>query len=160
MITIHTVFFGSLYFASAFFPLQANNNRAETKKSAGQLISKVSYRSSGGRSGNYERLDISADSTIYIQARRGTEKEIKERTSKRDWNGLTNSINVKDFGRIKSNPGHALYDGIDITITLETEGKNYSIVNGNEDTVNYKRIRPFTNLLEKRLAGLRKKINW
>lgn len=95
-----------------------------------------------------------------MQARRGNEKTIKEKTEKAFWNGLTKSINLKDFDKIKSSPGHALYDGIDITLLIETGTEKHLVVNGNEDSLNYNRIRPFTDLLEKKLSQLRKGITW
>jgi hypothetical protein len=73
-------------------------------------------------------------------------------------NKLTKTINLRDFDKIRSNPGHALYDGIDITISIEKGKEKHSIVNGNEDSVNYRRIRPFTHLLEWKLVEIRKKI--
>jgi hypothetical protein len=53
-----------------------------------------------------------------------------------------------------------LYDGIDVTISIEKGDEKYSIVNGNEDSLNYRKIRPLTTMLEKKLAELRKKITW
>ena len=38
--------------------------------------------------------------------------------------------------------------------------KKHSVVNGNEDTLNYQKIRPFTDLLENKLEELRTKITW
>ena len=160
MTSLHTIFLAVLYFVSALFPSQACNNRIQTKSIAATLISKISYTSTGGRSGNYETMNISADSIIYVQGHRGAEKTIKEKTLKSVWTKLTKAVNLRDFDQIKSNPGHALYDGIDITIAIETGQEKHSIVNGNEDTVNYKRISPFTDLLENKLAQLRKKISW
>jgi hypothetical protein len=160
MIYLKTILIVILYFVSAVFPSQTNDNNAETKNIADTPISKISYSSSGGKSGNYESLDISSDSVIYIQGRRGLEKSRREKTVKSFWKTLTKTINLKDFDKIESNPGHALYDGIDITISIEKGKEKHSIVNGNEDSLNYRRIRPFTNLLEKRLAELRKRIIW
>ena len=95
-----------------------------------------------------------------MAARRGVEKKIKEKTEKSFWNRLVKTINLRDFDKIRSNPGHALFDGIDITISVDERKGKHSIVNGNEDSVNYSRIRPFTDLLEKKLVELRKKIIW
>jgi hypothetical protein len=95
-----------------------------------------------------------------VQAHRGSEKTRKEKTVKSFWKSLTKTINLKDFKKIKTNPGHALYDGIDVTISIEKGDEKYSIVNGNEDSLNYRKIRPLTTMLEKKLAELRKKITW
>jgi hypothetical protein len=95
-----------------------------------------------------------------VQAHRGSEKTRKEKTVKSFWKSLTKTINLKDFKKIKTNPEHALYDGIDVTIFIEKGDEMYSIVNGNEDSLNYRKIRPLTTMLEKKLAELRKKITW
>jgi len=158
MIYHKTIFFVTLYFVLSIFPPHTKGNDIETKNIADTLISKISYSSSGGKSGRYESLDIASDYIIYVQGHSGSEKSIREKTSKSFWNTLTNTINIKDFDKIQSSPGHALFDGIDITISIEKGKEKHSIVNGNEDILNYRRIRPFTNLLEKRLSELRKKI--
>ena len=160
MICCNTIFSVTLYFVSAIFYSQADHGHLQIRNIANPTISKISYSSSGGKSGSYETLDISAASVIYVGAHRGVEKKIKEKTVKSFWNRLMKTINPRDFDKIRSNPGHALYDGIDITISIEKGKEKQSIVNGNEDSVNYRRIRPFTDLLEKRLVELRKKIVW
>ena len=160
MIYLKTIVLASLYFGSITFLPKNNCNKLQAEKISNTPVSKISYSSSGGRSGNYETLDITADSLIYVQGHRGAEKSRREKTVKSFWNGMTKTINFKDFDKIKSKPGHALYDGVDITISIEKEKEKHTIVNGNEDTANYKRIRPFTSLLEKRLTELRKKIIW
>ena len=160
MIYSNAIFLISLYLVSALFPVHTSDHRVETKNILHTPISKISYSSSGGKSGNYESLDISPTAVIYIQGRRGNEKTIKEKTVKSFWTRLTKTINLTDFDKIQSNPGHALYDGIDITISIEKGKEKHSIVNGNEDTVNYKKISAFTDLLQKKLGALRKKIIW
>lgn len=158
MISLPTIFLVAMSFVSVVSPLNCSHSTG-TKNTPDILITKISYSTTGGRGGNYEHLDISTDSLIYIQARRGTEKAIKEKTVTNDWNRLTSTINLDDFDNIKSNPGHALYDGTDITITVEVGKEKHTIINGNEDTVNFKRIEPFTDLLEKKLIECRDKMN-
>ena len=75
------------------------------------------------------------------------------------WQSLTRSINLKDLDKIKSNPGHTLYDGIDVTISVEKGRDKHSVVNGSEDAVNYKKIKAFTDILEGQLSRLDKKIS-
>jgi len=157
---IYPNMFFALYFLSAILHSQANYNHLQTKDIANSRISKISYTSAGGKSGNYESLDISSASLSYVQAHRGVEKRIKGKTERSFWNGLTKTINLRDFDKIRSDPGHALYDGIDITISIEKGKEKHSIVNGNQDSVNYSKIKPFTDLLENKLAEIRKKIVW
>lgn len=131
-----------------------------TAKQSTATITKISYSSAGGRAGNSEKLEISSDSLFYVQARGGVEKTIKEKTVKEFWKGLIGKISFKDFDKITSDPGHALYDGIDVTITIETKNEKHSLVNGSEDAINYERISPFTDMLENKLEELRTKITW
>jgi hypothetical protein len=124
------------------------------------LISKLSYGFSGGKSGNYELLQISADSTWYLQARRGQEKTIAEETEKDFWARLNDAVKLDELKQVKSHPGHALYDGIDTTLSVAVQNEIHTVVNGGEDTLNYQRIRPLISVLEKKLEGVRSKIFW
>ena len=160
MLPSRAILLASLSFSSVLFSPETCNDRAAANNPATTPITKISYSTTGGRSGNYESLDVTADSLIYLQARRGDEKTLTEKTETDFWARLTNSINLEDFGRIKSNPGHALYDGIDSTLSIERGAEKHTVVNGQEDKANYEKIRPFTHLLEQKLAALRKKITW
>jgi len=154
------IFFLGLYFVPVISDAPSNCNHSQTKKIDASQISKISYTSAGGKAGNYESLDITPDSLVYVQGRRDVEKTINEKTVTSFWNKLTKTINLTDFDKIQSDPGHALYDGIDVTISIEKGKEKHSIVNGNEDSVNYYKIKPFTDLLENKLAEIRKKIVW
>jgi hypothetical protein len=160
MIALHIISITTFLSLSTIAPSKCNNTNTHTNNHANNTISKISYSTTGGRSGNYESLDIITDSLVYIQARRGNEKMIKEKTEKVFWNSLTKSINLQDFDKIKSDPGHALYDGIDTTLSIETGIEKHTLVNGGGDSVNYSKIRPFTHILENELVRLRKKIIW
>jgi hypothetical protein len=157
MLSFRLILLAGVYVVSTMvFPISCKS-RVTTNPTATSII-KIAYSSTGGRGGNYESLSISADSLIYLQARRGNEQTIHEITPTGFWHRLTASINLNDFNKIRSNPGHALYDGIDSTLSIQVAGGTYTVVNGNEDTANYGRIRPFTRLLENKLAELRKRI--
>jgi len=189
MSDLTSIFFAALYFVPAIFsphnflaPQRApvpKLRHAENAKSLasvapsvrslrpGQInnisnspVSKISYTSTGGKGGYYESLAITPASLTYVQGHRGVEKTIKEKTISSFWERLTKTVNLEDFDKIKSDPGHALYDGIDISISIEKGKEKHSIVNGNEDSVNYSKIKPFTDLLENKLAEIRKKIVW
>lgn len=153
---LSATFFGLLGLQS----IQLGQKSFVTQKVASAPISKISYSTTGGRGGNTISLEITATTLIYTKGHAGEEKTIRERTSRNLWSSLTRSINIKDFDRIKSNPGHAMYDGIDVTITVQVGRRSYTIVNGSEDEVNYKRIRSFVNILESQLSRLDKKMNW
>jgi hypothetical protein len=152
--------FIGLNMLSAVFHSHHDYKNVEIKNLRDSHISKISYNSTGGKAGNYESLDITSASLTYVQGHRGVEKTINEKTLSTFWNKLTKTINLKDFDKIRSDPGHALYDGIDVTISIEKRKEKHSVVNGNEDSVNYSKIKPFTDLLENKLAEIRKKIVW
>jgi len=155
----YTLIFATLVGLFAVKPLPQQKSLVSQKVTSAP-ITKISYSSTGGRGGNTVSLEITANSLIYVQGHAGTEKTIKERTSRNLWSSLTRSINIKDFDRIKSNPGHAMYDGIDVTITVQKGRETHSIVNGSEDAANYSRIRSFTSILESQLSRLEKKMHW
>ena len=123
-------------------------------------LMKISYSTSAGRGGTSINLDISATGIVYTQGHNGAEKTIREKTPRGLWQKLTKSINLQDLDKIKSDPGHAMYDGTDITIAVVKGKEVHSIVNGNEDSLNYKKIKPFTDILEEQLNRLGKRIRW
>jgi hypothetical protein len=157
---LHILFLACLYFASASVSIKSCSNRVKATNNATNPITKITYSTTGGRSGNYESLSVSADSLIYLQARRGNEQTIQQKTEEAFWRKLTGSINREDFKRIQSNPGRSLYDGIDSTLSIHYGEEIHTVVNGSEDTTNYKKIKPFTSLLDEKLAVLRTKIVW
>ena len=121
-------------------------------------ITKISYSTTGGRGGNTVSLEITSKTLVYVVGRGGAEKTVTEKTSKSLWNSFTKAINTNDMDGIKSNPVHALYDGTDITITVEKGKEIHTLVNGNEDSLKYKKIKAFTDILESQLSRLEKKI--
>jgi len=149
-----------LFLLLAMNPSHKPQHGAATQDRAMPPIMKVTYSTNAGRGGTSVNMTITQNTIVYIQGHNGDEKTYKEKTPRSLWSGLTRSINIKDLDRIKSDPGHGLYDGIDITITVERGNEVHSIVNGNEDTVNYKRIKSFTDILEGQLSRLGKKIRW
>lgn len=118
-------------------------------------VTKIVYDKTGGRGGNTEHLVITRSLMTFIEGHGGKERTVSEKTNPATWRKLVNSISIPNFNKIKSNPGHSLYDGIDITISVTSNLKEYSIVNGNEDSINFKRIKKFNDQLEALLSRLR-----
>ena len=158
MTFFHTSIFVTLFLSFSIASSQSQSSDLLTNNSTANRITKISYSSSGGRGGYYVNLDITAISTVYVQGNPETSKTIKEKTSKTYWNSLTKALNLRDFDQVKSDPGHSMYDGIDITITVVSRGKMHTLVNGSTDIKPYIRIKAFTDLLEKKLASLRERI--
>lgn len=155
-----TLISSKLFLLLAINPLHADQKTIIKQYLPNAAITKISYNTTGGRGGNTVSLEITANNLVYVQGRGGVEKTIREKTSRSLWISLTRSVNIKDLNRIKSNPGHAMYDGIDVTITVEKGRETHTIVNGSEDAVNYKRIKGFTDILESQLRRLEKKAHW
>ena len=147
-----------------FFLLAVSPWHGQLKSKALQYlpaaITKISYSRSAGRGGNGVNLEITPNAIVYVQSHNGAEKTIREKTPRSLWSSMTRAINNKDLSQIKSAPGHALYDGIDVTITVEKGRERYSIVNGNEDAANFKRIKGLSDILEAQSARLDKRIHW
>lgn len=153
-----TSIFVTLFLSFSIALSQSQNNVLQINDATDTRITKITYSSSGGRGGYYVNLDITSTSTVYVQGNAETSKTIKEKTSKTYWNSLTKALNLRDFDQVKSDPGHSMYDGIDITITVVSRGKTHTLVNGSTDMKQYIRINGFTDLLEKKLASLRERI--
>ena len=158
MINLNILLVAKLFLLSAAIP-QGHGKNLPIQNDTNGAITKVSYNSTGGRGGNTVSMEITANIITYTQGHAGTDKTIRERTSRSLWMNLTRSINIKDFDHVKSNPGHAMYDGIDVTISVQKGRESHSIVNGNEDAVNYNRIGSFVKILVGQLDRLAKKIN-
>jgi len=127
------------------------------RKNTGSPITRIAYSTTGGRAGNYEALEINPDSTFFTKALRGNEQYVKQKTDRAFWNDIIQTIRLADFDRVRSDGGHALYDGIDVTITIEKGAEKHSIVNGETDSLAFRRIAPFTRKLNEKLEELRKK---
>src|SRR5262249_35818133 len=82
------------HFASSLRNLRPESQIARISNSP---ISKISYSSAGGKAGNYESLDVTPDSLVYVQGRRGVEQTINEKTVNSFWTKLTKTINLTDF---------------------------------------------------------------
>ena len=112
-------------------------------------ITKISLNNfNGGKLGVYSKLEITKEHIYYVNGNFKLKKEIKEKTSDELWNNLTN-VSIDDFLKVKSNPGRIAYDGTDVEISISFGDEFFSIVNGKEDTLNYKKIKLFVSLLEK-----------
>ncbi|HMD00511.1 MAG TPA: hypothetical protein VKH37_10170, partial [Ferruginibacter sp.] len=107
-------------------------------KQSKETIIKISYSTTGGRGGNTESLDVTKMSTVFTKGHAGVDKTTKAMTSKTFWAQITNALDLKNFDKIKTSPGRALYDGIDVTITITTNRGTHTVVNGSDDITNYK----------------------
>ncbi|WP_309608045.1 hypothetical protein [Flavobacterium sp.] len=112
-------------------------------------IAKISFNDfNGGKFGAYSKLEITKEHIYYVNGNVKSKKVTKEKTSRELWNNLT-KVSIDDFLKVRSNPGRIAYDGTDVEITILFGDEYFLIVNGEEDTLNYKKIKLFVSLLEK-----------
>jgi len=117
------------------------------KKNEDSIYS-VSYSIENGAKGAASSsLLISKDSTKYLWANYKETKTRYEVTSSDTWKKIINSIKLVDFKHINSGKRRIQYDGSDIVITINAD-KEYKLINGEEDSVNYTRIKPLEILLK------------
>jgi hypothetical protein len=124
-------------------------------------ITKISYDvSSGGKGNSYSRLEITKEQIYYVNGNYKSKKDIKEKTTKEVWNNITNSIDYDDFFKVKSHPGRMAYDGSDVTISISFGNEIFSVVNGEVDTLNFKKIKLFVSSLENQKSVFYQKCNF
>jgi len=117
-------------------------------------IYSVSYSIENGAKGAASSsLLISKDSTKYLWANYKETKTRSEVTSSDTWKKIINSIKLVDFKRINSGKRRIQYDGSDIVITINAD-KEYKLINGEEDSVNYTKIKPLEILLKQEYEKL------
>ncbi len=121
------------------FIISCNNKREITKISLNEF--------NGGKLGVYSKLEITKDDIYYVSGNLKSKKEVKEKTTKELWNNLI-MVNIDDFLKVKSKPGRIAYDGTDVKISISYGEKSFSIINGEIDTLNYKKIKFFVSALE------------
>ena len=111
-------------------------------------ITKINLKDfNGGKLGVYSKLEITKENIYYVNGNFNSKKELKGKTSKELWNNL-NRVSIDDLLKVKSNPGRIAYDGTDVEISISFGDEFFSIVNGEEDTLNYKKIKLFVSALE------------
>jgi hypothetical protein len=118
-------------------------------------ITKISLQScNGGKLSSYSKLEISKNQTYYVLGDSKSKKDYIEKTSNKLWKDLINNINIDDFLKVKSNPGRLEYDGTDVTILISYGDKSLSIVNGEADTLSYKKLKKFISIIEKQESDM------
>lgn len=123
------------------------------KKNEDSIYS-VSYSIENGAKGAASSsLLISKDSTKYLWANYKETKTRSEVTSSDTWKKIINSIKLVDFKRINNGKRRIQYDGSDIVITINAD-KEYKLINGEEDSVNYTKIKPLEILLKQEYEKL------
>lgn len=121
-----------------------------------QKILKIMYsRTSGGKDGGYDKFEITPDliwcetGSRYPQVRHvNTQKNTVE-----NWDELIGEINFLDFNKIKSGKSHMPADGVDYSLTIQTENHFYNITNYSSNDKYYKKMSDFFKKLSLKTDG-------
>ncbi|MBF4484937.1 hypothetical protein [Flavobacterium sp. CSZ] len=124
------------------------------KRNTADTIYSVSYSiENGGKGAASFSLLISKDSTKYLWANYKETKTRSEVTSSDRWKKIINSIKLVDFKHINSGKRRIQYDSSDVVITINAD-KEYKLINREEDSVNYTKIKPLEILLKQEYKKL------
>lgn len=119
-----------------------------------QAINKISYNSVGGEAGGYTNVELTKDS---INGTIGSPNEkiiIKEKIKKTLWDSLTGRTSLNDFKKIKSGRSHTYIDDIDVSVKIETGEESYTLLNGDINEIQNKKVFRFMEILEKELRSI------
>ena len=117
-------------------------------------IRSISYDiENGGKGTASSSLFISKDSTKYIWANYKETKTRSEATVPETWIMLLKIINLEDFDKVSSSERRIQYDGSDVVITINSD-KEHKLINGEQDSTNYNKIKPLKLLLNKEYKRL------
>ena len=117
-----------------------------------QEITKIELSHYGGQMGYRGTLTVTKDSVVETSFM-GTKSDKITKTgskiSSQEWQNLLNSFKLQDFKKIKSGTSYLPFDGVDTKIKISNSTGSDSIINGNEDKINFRKIEKLNNLLEK-----------
>lgn len=119
-----------------------------------QSINRISYNSVGGEAGGYANVALTKDSINGTIGSPNVKIIIKEKMQKTLWDSLTKSATLDDFKKIKSGKSVISIDGIDTTIKIETDEESYSLLNGDINEIQNKKVFRFMKILEDELRSI------
>lgn len=124
----------------------------QTKQNEKSEINKIVLsKNNGGKGGGSSQLIITKDSILLQSINRTfseNNKTVKIKIPDSLWNKIMNNLNISDFDLLKSNSGHAQYDGTDVEISLFTKEKKHSIINAEDDKIHFEKIKQFSKIIE------------
>ena len=132
----------------------SSNSDATIQK---EKIQKIEYREhSGGKGGGFTYLEINKDTIFFLQGAtlQKTDTIIKK-TPLILWQKLS-EVSIKEFETIESGERTAYHDGTDTTISIDTNFKGYSFVNGKYN--NSDKISVFVKVVENEISNIRTEI--
>lgn len=119
-----------------------------------QAINKISYNSVGGEAGGYANVELTKDSINGTIGNPNAKIIIKEKMRKTLWDSLTGHTSLNDFKEIKSGRSVTYIDGIDVSVKIETGEESYTLLNGDINEVQNKKVFRFMKILENELRNI------
>ena len=132
----------------------SSNNSFTIQK---EKIHKIEYRQrSGGKGGDFSYLEINKDSIYFLSGSRISKTDtIRKRTPLILWQKILN-VSIEDFKKVNSGKRTAHHDGTDTEISLYTNLKKHSFVNGEYESMH--NVSAFTKVLEDEISNIRTEI--
>lgn len=115
-------------------------------------ITSVKLSQYGGMLGFNQTIFITKDSITRetsMTAQNDSVKKEKLANTPANWEALNSSLNLNDFRKIKNGNSNLPVDGTDQKIVINTKTTSDSIINGQNDAINYPKIKKFTDQLNK-----------
>ncbi|ASW76027.1 hypothetical protein IQ37_08520 [Chryseobacterium piperi] len=113
-------------------------------------ITFISVSNIGGNLGNYRIIKITKDSISLEQGMtaKKTHQYWGSEITRKNWQQLTSTIDVKTLNKIKSSPSAQSVDGIDETFQIRTPRKSHVYVNSYHDTIHYQQLQKLKNRIQ------------
>jgi len=124
-----------------------------------QAIDKISYNSVGGEAGGFANVELTKDSINGTVGNPNAKIIIKEKMRKTLWDSLAGQTSLNDFKKIKSGRSVTYIDGIDVSVKIETGEESYTLLNGDINEVQNKKVFRFMQILENELRSIYLKKN-
>ncbi len=122
-----------------------------------EFVKTIIYRSYGGEMGYSMTLHITKDSLFYFYSLAINNKNLQLDTINtiQFWDSLTTKFDIANFKKIKNGHSNQPVDGTDEEITIITNTLDtISVVNAYQDTLHYKPISEFEQLIRKKANTL------
>jgi hypothetical protein len=121
-----------------------------------QKILKIMFsRMSGGKDGAYDKFVMTPNLIWYEKGNsypRNYQASSQKNTME-NWNELIGELKFTEFNKIKSGKRKRPANGVDYSLTIQTEGGFYNIINYSSHNRHYKKMNGFFNKLSSQTNG-------
>ena len=119
------------FWLAAIAVFVACNGKIQRQHTPNEQILSVEIYQCGGDMGAFEKYIFTKDSIHYYAGTYGkTDKERHFATPNSFWNEVLNRCNVDEFAKIPNGKSYSAFDGSDTEITIETNKRVISVLNG------------------------------